>query len=333
MKLSAWDAMRDSDGMLRDGAPVRVGDASIPLRRMRDSTPLIGDADALRREYETHGYLFLRGLLPRADVLAARSACCARLSQLGRVRAGDEQDDAEIETGASHGVSLFEPELQSSPQVRAALESPALVDLFATLFGEPASTYSYKWLRAVGRDEFTGAHLDRVYMGRGSQSLMTAWIPLGATPLEHGTIVVRPGTHAAPEFEELRCGYGALDVDRDCPGDPHATGHLTNDPATWAPKAGYAHAWDPAPLFARLPAEERAAGWASADFEAGDVVLFGINTLHMSTTNTTSRFRLSCDTRWQPSSQPVDERWAGGPTDGKAHRHFCGDQPIPRAPE
>ena len=155
--------------MLRDGAHVRVGAASIPLRRMRDSTPLLGDTAALLREYEAQGYLFLRGQLPRADVLAARSACCARLAELGRVAPGDAQDAAEIAAGGSHGVSLFEPALQSSAPVRAALESPALAELFARLFGEPALTYAYKWLRAVGTDEFTGAHLDRVYMGRGSQ--------------------------------------------------------------------------------------------------------------------------------------------------------------------
>ena len=128
---------------------------------------------------------------------------------------------------------------------------------------------------------------------------MTAWIPLGATKLEQGTIAVRPTSHAAAAFDELRRGYGALDVDRDCPGDPRATGHLTNDPATWAPKAGYATAWDPAALAAAVPAEVRAAGWVSEDFEPGDVVIFGLDTLHMSTTNTTTGFRLSCDTRWR----------------------------------
>ena len=33
--------------------------------------------------------------------------------------------------------------------------------------------------------------------------------------------------------------------------------------------------------------------------------------LHGSTTNTTDRFRISCDVRFQPASEPMDERWAG----------------------
>ena len=36
----------------------------------------------------------------------------------------------------------------------------------------------------VAGEEFTGAHFDSVYMGRGSQDLMTTWIPLGDYPVE-----------------------------------------------------------------------------------------------------------------------------------------------------
>jgi ectoine hydroxylase-related dioxygenase (phytanoyl-CoA dioxygenase family) len=43
----------------------------------------------------------------------------------------------------------------------------------------------------------------------------------------------------------------------------------------------------------------------------GDVILFGLYTMHASTTNTTNRFRLSCDVRYQPANEPVDERWVG----------------------
>ena len=66
----------------------------------------------------------------------------------------------------------------------------------------------------------------------------------------------------------------------------------------------------------------------SDDFEAGDCVIFGMKTLHMSTTNTLDRFRISCDTRWQPQSHSIDERWAGSPTDGSPHRFFVGDDPA-----
>ena len=39
-------------------------------------------------------------------------------------------------------------------------------------------------------------------------------------------------------------------------------------------------------------------------------MILSIDTLHMSTTNTTSEYRISCDTRWQPAAEPHDARWA-----------------------
>lgn len=45
-------------------------------------------------------------------------------------------------------------------------------------------TTAFKWLRAVAPGEFTGVHTDRVFLGRGSHRLLTAWIPLGDCPVE-----------------------------------------------------------------------------------------------------------------------------------------------------
>lgn len=50
-------------------------------------------------------------------------------------------------------------------------------------------TPAYKWLRAVGDQEFTGAHMDRVFVG-GAARMLTAWIPLGDVPVEQGSLLV-----------------------------------------------------------------------------------------------------------------------------------------------
>ena len=50
--------------------------------------------------------------------------------------------------------------------------------------------------------------------------------------------------------------------------------------------------------------------WKTTDFAAGDVLIFNMQTLHMSTTNMTNKARISCDTRWQPSSEPLDPRYS-----------------------
>ena len=51
--------------------------------------------------------------------------------------------------------------------------------------------------------------------------------------------------------------------------------------------------------------------WKTADFAPGDILTFSMRTLHMSTTNTTNRVRLSADVRWQPAAEPADPRYVG----------------------
>jgi ectoine hydroxylase-related dioxygenase (phytanoyl-CoA dioxygenase family) len=44
-------------------------------------------------------------------------------------------------------------------------------------------------------------------------------------------------------------------------------------------------------------------------FAAGDILIFTMRTIHMSSVNLTNRLRLSCDTRWQPYDQTIDPRF------------------------
>ena len=60
-------------------------------------------------------------------------------------------------------------------------------------------------------------------------------------------------------------------------------------------------------------ANRRQARLLSADFSVGDLLVFGMNTLHGSLDNHSAigRVRLSCDVRYQPASDPLDERYFG----------------------
>jgi ectoine hydroxylase-related dioxygenase (phytanoyl-CoA dioxygenase family) len=51
--------------------------------------------------------------------------------------------------------------------------------------------------------------------------------------------------------------------------------------------------------------------WLTTAFNPGDVLIFGLFTLHASTTNLTDKFRISCDIRFQPAGDKLDKRWAG----------------------
>ncbi len=140
-------------------------------------------------------------------------------------------------------------------------------------------------------------------MGRGSTNLHTTWIPFGDIPVDHGTLAMCVGSNHLDSFAPIRETYGQMDVDRDL-----IEGWFTKDPMEIVEKFG--------------------GQWATTDFRAGDVILFGMHTMHASTTNLTNRFRLSCDIRFQPASDPVDERWREG---GGGHNPLETPRPIEEA--
>ena len=256
------------------------------LGELRDSNDLLGEVAALQARMQEDGYLLLRGLIDPAAVKQARATILAHMQEREALVPGMPVLEGVMRAGKSVGM-MGRKGITHEPAVRAVLENEALFDFYARYFGEPAMTFNYKWLRGVGNEEYTGAHYDVVYMGRGSGRLMTCWIPFGEVPVEQGTLAMCVGSHNAPEFERLRETYGKMDVDR----DHVAGGHFTQDPMEVAEKFG--------------------GQWATTDFRPGDVITFGMFTMHASTTNLTNRFRLSCDVRFQPAADPVDSRWAG----------------------
>jgi ectoine hydroxylase-related dioxygenase (phytanoyl-CoA dioxygenase family) len=141
-------------------------------------------------------------------------------------------------------------------------------------------------------------HFDHVYMNRGSDSVLTAWIPLGDVPLEAGPIVFVEGSN---RFADLVARYRGLDVDRDT-----MPGSFPEDAVNFAASRG-----------ARL---------LTADFAAGDVMLFDMFSLHGSCDNMLDggRVRLSCDVRWQPAGDAGDDRWFGAPPPGHGGRSYGG---------
>ena len=51
--------------------------------------------------------------------------------------------------------------------------------------------------------------------------------------------------------------------------------------------------------------------WRTSEFKMGDVLIFGMYTMHASLNNMSPKFRISADTRYQRADEPVDERWVG----------------------
>lgn len=265
-----------------------------PLGELRDSSGFINRPDALRERMTEDGYLLLRQCLDPAQVLAARAELCTKLAAVGLLDPAHPPTDATY-SGSNAGLSAidrkaFAHDLRTGPALRALLHQGRLIAFCETFLGGPVLPFSFIWVRTVRPGAATGCHYDWVYMGRGTRSLYTAWVPIGPVPFSDGPLAILEGSH---RFEELKATYGALDVDRDKERNPYAGGWLSKDPGA---------------------VQQRHGGrWLTAEFAPGDLLLFGMFTLHCSLDNTNRerRIRLSTDTRYQLATEPADERWTG----------------------
>lgn len=280
---------------------------------LRDSTPQRDDPVALRVSLAADGYVLLRRVLPRAEVLATRAEIFGRLEAVDEVRAPAVEG---IPTGRSEraargsDLNAFWRSVSESDTLRHITHGAQLRQLMSDLLDKPADPFDFLWLRAVSSGRASPFHFDHVYMNRGSQRVLTCWIPLGDVPAGDGPILVLEGSH---RLDDLIAGYRGHDVDR----DPSRAGHVEASPLALA------RLYD-----CRL---------LGTDFKAGDVLIFGMFLLHGSCDNASprSRIRLSCDVRYQPAADARDPRWFGDPPPGHGGKSYGGlsaAQPITAAP-
>ena len=257
------------------------------LGELRDSGHLVNDIVELKARIKQDGYLLLKNFIPKETVLSAREAIVKYLEENKALVEGEPLMEAVMPKSGKEVRMTGQSAITHHPSSLAVFENKRLFDFFRLYFGEDAVTYDYKWLRAVGNESFTGCHYDTVYMGRGSQNVHTVWIPVGNIPVSQGTLAILEGSHNLESFARLRNTYGRIDVDRDMISE----GWFSSDPYEITDKFG--------------------GRWLTTEFNPGDVLIFGLFTMHASTTNLTDKFRISCDIRFQPAGEKMDERWAG----------------------
>ncbi len=284
-----------SQGVFIDTTPDHFG-------YLRDSTDLLGDPASLREQMARDGYLFLPGLLNRKEVLAARAEMVRRVAEAGILKAGTDPMDAII---APDKTCAFMPELAlNNPAMAKVLYAGPMMAFFEKFFAAPVRPFDFTWVRAISPGNGTASHCDSVYMNRGTQRLYTAWTPFGDVSFELGGLMVLEGSN---NNQRLRETYCSQDVDSFCENKP--------DAKKWGKAWGTGGALygNPNQIRKSVAAGSPLGGrWLTAEYRAGDVLLFSIFTVHASLDNTTTdRIRFSSDTRYQPASEPVDERWIG----------------------
>ena len=258
---------------------------------LRRSDGVLADTAELRRRMEEDGYLYLPGLLDGDVVLNARRELLEKLRDVGEIDPQQPLMEA-IHSGASnrkdYGVQKFAKELRTGRAVRELCQRGRIMAFFDRFLHGTARCFDYLWMRTVAPGRATGCHYDVVYMGMGTHSLYSTWIPVGDVPLRDSGLFILEGSH---RFEELKRTYGAMDVDRDRDNNPYGGGWFSNNPRE---------------------VQERFGGrWLTNDFQVGDALIFGMFTMHCSSDNQSERVRLSTDSRYQLVSEPADGRWVG----------------------
>ncbi|MCY3774192.1 MAG: phytanoyl-CoA dioxygenase family protein [Gemmatimonadetes bacterium] len=253
------------------------------LSTLREANELLDDAEALRERMAEDGYLLIRGLHDPDKVREARRVALENLHANDQIDPDYPLDLGVAAPGKRGAFFGGAKRVTHTDEFLAVVNSPEIMGFFERFLGGPVLTFDYKWLRAVGPGDNTGAHYDMVYMGRGTPNLYTVWTPLDDVTYDMGPLVILAGSH---QFEAVKETYGQMDVDRD-----HVTGHFTNEPIVMVDQYG--------------------GQWQTSEFRMGDVIVLGMYTMHGSINNASNRYRISTDTRYQLASEPVDHRWVG----------------------
>ena len=268
-----------------DTSPDRFGE-------LRAADDLLGDPAALRSALDERGYLLFRSLLDPEVVAAARHEILLKYAIVGEIDDRYPIDDAIAGDGdaiTAANVRALSASIRSGARYLAVTEAPALLDVHRALLGGPVKVFDMRWPRFVRPGEGCGFHCDGPYMNRGTERIVSSWIPLGRVDRHEGALLLLEGSHRSPR---LRDGYLRADADRD------GLRWLDEDP--------------------ELVRERYGSRWLTTDFAPGDVLCFGMGMLHgaLDNASTTGRCRLSSDSRYQRADEPADPRWNGDAFEG-----------------
>ncbi len=268
------------------------------LGTLRESSDIAFDAAEQRNRMQEDGYLFLPGFLDREAVFSARREILERVASEGGLLDGTDVLDGALKEDVS---IRFRPDLtRKSERLREVLFEGPMLGFFEDFLGGRVRPFDFIWLRSVSPGYGTAPHGDSVFMNRGTSNLYTAWTPLGDIDRRLGGLMILENSY---KLEDIKADYGQRDVDTYCDDDPNADEFVTLGKRAWNGQISD----DPVEL-----RDQVGGRWLTADYRAGDLLVFTMYTLHASLDNQSPNLlRLSTDTRYQLASEPVDERWVG----------------------
>ena len=198
--------------------PLFVNDGRLQpeqVARLRPSDPTL-PIEELRRRLAEDNYLFVKGLLPREDVLTAREAYFTFLSPSNLLKPGTRAVDGIFDLskdpagfpgigagstgknsrpGGEQGALFVDLALQAHMEDWYAedfCKHPALLDFISKVSGWGDNTLRFR--RSLLRNNIPGTHAigvhyDQIFLRYGEVSNLTAWCPMGDIKLNGGGLI------------------------------------------------------------------------------------------------------------------------------------------------
>jgi hypothetical protein len=235
----------------------------------------------------------LKGFFDIDQILNVRQTVLENLAQMGVLDSNFAIDEARVKPGLN--LDQVQPQLGEIPVVRSLIHGRALLDFFSSLLGDQSRAFDHIFVRTNRPTKSTPPHCDIVYMANGTHNLYTTWIPLGDVPRHHGSLMILEGSHNLEKLNK----YRAMDIDED------------NNWKKLRFKHGSLYRGVHYSKNARKVQQEFGLRWLTADYSAGDVIIFHTHLLHATLDNNSDRIRLSVDGRFQLADELMDNRYVG----------------------
>lgn len=233
--------------------------------RFRASNDALDDPDALNARFEEDGYLFFRGVLH--GVAEVKVDFVHALQNMGAVKAGVSEP---ISTGMTL-EQIEDEDLYSAPSVERLFASSHNIQLFEKIFGESVFVFRSPTMRySLPNDpeHVSPPHQDYFFV-RINKKFRTMWIPLMDIDEKVGGLAIAPGSHKGG----LRSHVESNEV--------------------------YSYVFRGRKQMG-IPLENVPKPWLTADYQAGDLLVFHNLMIHWAVPNRSDRIRLSIDNRCQP---------------------------------
>lgn len=279
--------------------------------------------EEIRRRLLEDEYVFVKGLIPREDVLKARENYFSQFKSLDLLKPDtsfvdgiyNSAEDPAMHNGVGGGEPTGIDELQRLVEAHVGqpylkfVAHPRLRKMIRDIMEwEEEVLVKRTMLRHnIPGGQAAGIHYDKLFLRGGEAFFLTAWVPIGDTRATGGGLVYLEestglGKAIEEDFDARAKDFTLEEKISAFNRNMTSTGILSNDPMVFQQDNEHL-------------SKKTKFRWLVADYEAGDVVFHLPYTIHTAVANDDpeDRIRLSTDLRFYSKKDvdagTTDERW------------------------